>query len=555
MKAIIYVVLLFTFNSLYGQWIMPSFDQSGILPKWKYLSEDENFIKSPLDPLSNPYSGRFTSDIVTYGDQTYIYETVWSQSPYGGYEGYLLHALDYEQGKANWIFHNNSYVGLKHREFSFPGKIYRNENGDIRLVGVIDTAEIDKTMLKFYFVGYPIEKTISSNSGLLIDSLMGSEILPDSYVNWAGGGSRYLISEDGERISVSLKDNWIDGKYYNSIDFHGMDENYNIKDADQKVIYDTGFTTSDTVSVIYSPYILEMGTQKLVTLLMSSVGVEDSKDAPSKAELRIIDYSDSKDIRVIDTIDVVSYFDKTNISENNPFFYTDEDYICLFNYVKNSVTLSPNNRSMWWVWIDAEGNEKAYFKDYHIDNKYYSRIFPYKVIDDELYILGYYERLDQYYIDFIKINSINQQSEVIGSSHFLCKVGERIIPNKVHTLPNNDILVAYEFYFPQNNIESNAGFYLCYDAMSIGLSSTDNLVTKDALVFPNPSSGIFHFKAEGMTGYDLIIQDIKGSQIYHTTINSNGKAEADLSHLLAGLYPYTIMHEGRVVYSGKWVKE
>jgi len=58
MKAIIYVVLLFTFNSLYGQWIMPSFDQSGILPKWKYLSEDENFIKSPLDPLSNPYSGR-----------------------------------------------------------------------------------------------------------------------------------------------------------------------------------------------------------------------------------------------------------------------------------------------------------------------------------------------------------------------------------------------------------------------------------------------------------------------------------------------------------------
>ncbi|MCB0692357.1 MAG: hypothetical protein KDC16_11985 [Saprospiraceae bacterium] len=100
-------------------------------------------------------------------------------------------------------------------------------------------------------------------------------------------------------------------------------------------------------------------------------------------------------------------------------------------------------------------------------------------------------------------------------------------------------------------------FYIKFDADG-KVSSTYN-INKDDLwslkCFPNPSPGIFRLEAEGMIGYDLIIQDIKGSQIYHAIIGSNGKAEADLSYLPAGLYPYTITHEGRVVYSGKWVKE
>ncbi len=75
-----------------------------------------------------------------------------------------------------------------------------------------------------------------------------------------------------------------------------------------------------------------------------------------------------------------------------------------------------------------------------------------------------------------------------------------------------------------------------------------------AIVFPNPSTGIFTFNFSGKPEKNnLIIYNMFGEAIYNTQFNKS-TTQIDLSGRPAGVYLYRVLNEnGEAVASGKLI--
>jgi hypothetical protein len=60
------------------------------------------------------------------------------------------------------------------------------------------------------------------------------------------------------------------------------------------------------------------------------------------------------------------------------------------------------------------------------------------------------------------------------------------------------------------------------------------------------------YNPEGLSAR-IILHDLQGRQILNTDIYS-GLNEIPTHILPTGLYPYSILHHGKIISSGKWVK-
>ncbi|HRX29871.1 MAG TPA: T9SS type A sorting domain-containing protein, partial [Saprospiraceae bacterium] len=169
-------------------------------------------------------------------------------------------------------------------------------------------------------------------------------------------------------------------------------------------------------------------------------------------------------------------------------------------------------------------------------------------------------RLAEYYMEYnggltlVKEFPINidrfisaMQSKFIDGKYYLFKIQEG--GTKLNDVPPDGLRYRYD-------PAASAISYMLIDKETFGIpSSSQDVEISRVSLFPNPSSGTFHLEAEGMQGYDISLQDIMGRRVWQSTISHEGKVEADLTYLPAGLYPYTITLEGRVVYRGKWLKK
>lgn len=75
--------------------------------------------------------------------------------------------------------------------------------------------------------------------------------------------------------------------------------------------------------------------------------------------------------------------------------------------------------------------------------------------------------------------------------------------------------------------------------------------------YPNPGNGIFtlEFLTESETWYELFVYDFQGKQILKQSLGGQKQSILDLSGFPSGMYFYTLVEKGSVVYSGKLVKE
>jgi hypothetical protein len=75
--------------------------------------------------------------------------------------------------------------------------------------------------------------------------------------------------------------------------------------------------------------------------------------------------------------------------------------------------------------------------------------------------------------------------------------------------------------------------------------------------YPNPGNGVYmlEFLTESGSMYELVVYDFQGKEILKQAINGQKQAALDLSEYPSGMYFYTLMEEGKVVYADRLVKE
>lgn len=86
-----------------------------------------------------------------------------------------------------------------------------------------------------------------------------------------------------------------------------------------------------------------------------------------------------------------------------------------------------------------------------------------------------------------------------------------------------------------------------------GIYSNEN-VNGNISIFPNPSSGIFHFEMSGEKNSQIEIYNALGKIISKTKFTNN-QAEIDLSQQARGIYFYRVVGEGEIITTGKIVLE
>jgi hypothetical protein len=91
------------------------------------------------------------------------------------------------------------------------------------------------------------------------------------------------------------------------------------------------------------------------------------------------------------------------------------------------------------------------------------------------------------------------------------------------------------------------------DTLQVGINET-GLQKHEALVYPNPSSGIVHlvFSNENSTKVNVVVSDLFG-RIVQTLFGNSGHVEIDGSAMQSGIYFYRIIsEEGAIGYEGKF---
>jgi len=546
-------ILLFLFLNIYlqAQFVPQPIEFEAHTPNWVYYSQDTNATPSDIAPNYNPYSSHLPISQI-YGNQyLYILEASRTPSPYSGQDGCLIHKLDINDGSLQWIYINNQFTGLKNREDYLGSSFTLDENDKLKLYGLKDINPIDTTSPKFSLNGHVVKRVINSNDGsLLIEDYGNDSIEEANFINGNNYGQQFIIDE-ADNVKRIVKQPIIDnGILKDDILLVNIDEELNY-DTTATVLLrnDTGISTQD-INLSYYPSIRTY-TENSMLALMGSKNLENDQESPSKLDLYWLNYKDNMHI-------------ERSVSVRDYMIFP-QDYVWPVDLatVDKQVVLSQlvinDNPKFWFLWLDENGNEKFYRQSLGYDGRGYVDIDLIRSYDDKLYLIGRHYNNNKFEFDLLEINATTNDVRLITTFSPILREDELIqVLNPI--LVDNQLIMCMYVNTSFDGIPTIYTMYLSFTVSDEGLLSSIQESQKEDMVvrLQNPTFGNFDLTVLNMIGssrYMVNIYSLNISLVNTGVLDENGKYQADLSHLPAGLYPYTITHEGRVVYSGKWVKE
>lgn len=184
------------------------------------------------------------------------------------------------------------------------------------------------------------------------------------------------------------------------------------------------------------------------------------------------------------------------------------------------------------------------------------------VTSDYIWVMGWYNTLEpgfpcQIEPTYIMLNKLNYNLELIEQIFY---GGDGMYwPRDIIETSDHHIVVGGEYY---NN---QAVPYNCHfdpfvlkvnsEGLIVNTTNPDMPVAQEALVFPNPGSGYLQVKlAIQHQQARLQLFDINGRSMLEEEISTDMQ-QLNTSALPTGIYPYRITANGKVIGSGKWVKE
>ena len=537
MKPIFNLMIFLSCTFLYSQVDPPNLLFEEIDSKWYYFSKDTNNSVSP-------YWFRLPIEIKHKDSFLFIFEMNTTPSPYKGNDGSIVSKLNYHTGKLNWINLFNHYSGNDQRYDFSKGKLTIHEN-KIEILGFRDLEYIDTTAPNFGFYGVPFKAVLSNEMGQIIEKKYGDNTI--KYDNhYVGIGDKFMVQNHyGELLYVKHHFDLLDSFYNYIVTFYKINEDYNISNDS---IYYLKYKTETDLNTPFFPTShnsIILNNNNNLGIVIIENNAENIFNSPTKAYINVVDISELDKIKDVKTF---SFLDEIYFPQDlwNPIIVNSINTDIVIHQTMRPLESPVSSSSfIWLAWYDYLGNKKSKVDFVKIADLYYRDIRIIGVIDDKLYITGYYEdannnsKTDILYL-------IEGESEFKKSFTLTLKNRPDILMfvNRTHILPNNDLILGY-------NVETNQGeyqYYYCFDAKTLGLSTNSNDFRNLSFfsISPNPSSSIIEIKTDA--DYDeVIIYNLEGKIV--KCIKSNDP-QIDISSLADATYICEIKKNGKVVGSG-----
>lgn len=116
------------------------------------------------------------------------------------------------------------------------------------------------------------------------------------------------------------------------------------------------------------------------------------------------------------------------------------------------------------------------------------------------------------------------------------------------------------FHFYSDSIDNNKEGWMI-DRMETSFDEVwgfDDLTNPHRIkAYPNPGNGLYTLEllTESEGNYELFVYDFKGKEIVKQALTGQKHASLDLSEYRSGMYFYTLVDEGKIVYADRLVKE
>lgn len=547
------ILIIFFHNQLNSQIIVPPIIEfNGLKENWLYISKDTNFVKSPLDKWSTPYWGHYPIDVYQDNKSILILENCAAQSPYGLIDGSLLHNVDLISGKLNWIFHNNSYVGLKHREDYLNSQIFINNENNIEIIGykAIDTLDKNKTAFGFY--ANPVLKTINKNTGKLLTEKQG---------NYQGKSSHNATGLGGTALTRNSSNGFIHHGFYPELDSLGNEQlSFNIfkimenMEIDSNITYSYKYKYEDNnnSTLFYFSNLTRLNHDTLI-LLFTTLDNTNLSNSPIEAKLIWLNIKDIDAIKVEKEIDITNEYYKPQDGTVEPFIQSVDNNIFVHQLMVPANPIVDAKWITWLLWLDKEGNKMANVPYIYNKSEKYGYVQVLGILEDNLYVSVSKQSNNSIGMDILKIVKGGNEAIKVGSIS-TAKTGEFEINNynTIKMLPDNNILVGIGMdYNYSSDVKTQIQYYYSFklDDLGIETATLEPQKYQTLKLYPVPTTNFIRVQTD--QEYDEII--IKSMAGQSKIIDTNGKL-IDMTNFSSGTYNIQLINNGKMIGNGRAIK-
>lgn len=503
-KVAIFFFLLICYTSIYAQ-EPPIISFDNIDVNWEYISKDTTYVQ--VDEFSSPYWGFYFLDYEIKGNDLYFLESVFSQSPNGGFEGSLLHKLDIATGEQKWVNHNSSYTGNIFREgFGNSSLIVSNE-GDVTLIGNRSLDTLFTSFSLFGFHSKPIERTIDRNTGELISKKESSENTME-YYNFYTFSNRIIHTKSKGYLCFSpiiFDDNNV---VQNSLEFRRLDDSLNI-DPDPFYALNTPYPVPSN-QLTRPTFHKFIGEDKMAILFANSDPVDNTY---KNITLSWLDFSQDVDNIERRSIDVSDQLPVPENAQNETIFIIGQGEDIFLEQEFYDENGDKYNWLSWYHNMEWSGRIPFMVNEEGI---HYDQIEFIKSEDDKAYFIAragnefdiiLWERGEE------EFNIIKTLAPEVTTTDFLriyFKYGS------VFTLPDDKMMIAFGVEkLNQFGRGTNFSYYYNIDLEQLSIpTSTEDITENEALtIYPNPNSGIFSVNTASESCGALSIYNAQGEKV------------------------------------------
>ena len=555
MKKVNSILILYflIINAIFAQFNPPEINFIGMKENWKYLSCDSNFVR--YASYATPYWGRVPVQYMNKDHYLFIHEVCEAQNPYRGFDGSLIHKINLNTGKADWIDFNNRYTGNKHFQLIPWRGMTINSNGDIELMGFMsyDTMQIGKP--GNYFYGRPYRRIVDYNTGDLLDFRYGM----DSMKNYAAvniGG--FYKNMKGQWLRYYDDAFFKDTILYERVNFFKLDNDLNIEyPAYDSILHCTNIKTN-SYFMSYDPRTIGLNTDTMIYVFGTRNPAEN--DILTELTMNWVDISDIDSIRIVNTVDVLQDVFMP-MYDDNITKYTKDENIILAKMVETSDSTAPAKRFVWMSWYDKNGNRIAKIDYLNSEGYIYDQgdVSVIGVKEGNLYITA--NRKDEEYRvhDILRIEPGLNKICRVGTTKVIKSEDAKHYFDAIMFAPDDKVLARIGILKKVENVNTIFNYYYCFNAYDLGITTKTidiNIPIKDIEIYPNPALNSISIACEDNCEGFIEVIDRLGRLMYKEKSNGCEEESIDISGLKPGLFFIShINNSGRVVGSGKFVKE
>lgn len=538
---IIFVLHFINVNHIICQFVVPELSFVSAKPEWVYIPKDSNFVISPKDPWSTPYSNKNSWRLDIHQEKLYLFQTTFSQNPYLGHDGYILHKLVITTGAPEWTLHNNYNSGVKYREYYLSTKFEFTSDEKLKIIGLKDFDQLDTTKPSFFFYGKPFLKTIDLKSGNIENVIESTAKKHDKIYSSTAFGSFNRYTKVGNQYFTLISKPFIENDTLkDAVELRKISDPFNIDTTSFTAVINNTFIPTDVTQLSTRP-IFDFVNDSIFVALFSINNPEDLSQSPEKVWLSKIEITNEGEMNVLKKVEITDEFYFPQDQNFSYYKIIKDKNIFVYQTMISDNSPHSSKKFTWLLWADEDCNKKAKFGALKDGDRFYLLPEFISATSNKAIIAAYFED-EKNKIKGYDLLELRNTGEIIRLGGFqVSSNAPKILLQRAVITSDSSLIVAFRTEVPYNNGFTDYSYLMKFKPEILKPISTisidDNFLPISFNITPNPSKDIIYLNIHNndINQCKIDILDSKGNVLV-TKMTNSPRMEFDISLFSSGLY-------------------